>query len=105
MRLKIGDRVRIFSKEEIIKRLRETGLGGLNFNPDMYKFCGRESVITFIRARRGDTNDLIYNLEDFFDSDGDPWFWNEHMFEVVSSIDKKLQTIFDQSEEFDESLV
>ena len=78
---KIGDKVRILSKEEIIKKCG--GVNGFNdcrykedgvfFNSDMFAFCKKEFEI--IHKKRWDDG-TSYTLK------GIPWNWRSWMFET-----------------------
>lgn len=74
MKRKIGDKVRIKSREEIDRYLKENGDFESGWIDDMYIYCGMEAIIIDF--------DSDFELEGYIlDIDSDGWAWTNEMFE------------------------
>jgi len=79
----IGDVVRVKTEEELSEQFEYDGIcydcDGLEFMPDMLKYCGCEMTVSFV-------DDGIGQMH--FKEDEDNWWFNDSMVTPVDECDK-----------------
>ncbi len=103
MKFRVGDRVKVFSRDQLPKYERRDGgyfVDGLHFHDDMKEFCGQSFYIETLQS------DNQYNLAGvtYITYTGKQRFWrfNESM---LTLIDSRLCEKLVMDQEFDKELL